>query len=399
MLEFHIQFALHVPEIPLSVLACGALGAAQFALTGRFYWSVRRQFLAQKNSKKEPAPAVAVIVPCAGDVFALEDNVAALLRQDYSGFVEVVFVVPSPEDPAYARIRRAIPDSDRVRLCAEPDFRRARVAKLASLLHGIDRASPRAEVFVFADADLRVGADWLSELVWALEPGDASVATSAMVYAPERASLGSWLRMAWVGAGIPYLDATGCVTFQSCAIRRRDFDALGAAKLWERSLVDDLALRGLIRARGGRVRFCARAISSSGEGCGAREFLSQMNRWMLGFRVYAPDIWLLGALVTALKIALFALAARSGSLRLAATVAGLDALNLYAVFSIYRRFIPERFAACAWRRYPIAAALAAPVLTPVYALNFAVSLCARRVRWGDVTYRVRGPENVERLPH
>lgn len=343
-----------------------AFGALQLARSLAFLLGQRR-----RPPPLRGRPSVALIVPCGGDPPNLPGAARALLGQDYPGRWEVVFAA-GPAD-AYARAVLAplcAASAGRARLVSAEREPERSSAKAVNLLAGLSAASADSEVLAFADGDQTVGPGWLSGLAAELEDG-ARVATSVALPA-------AGLELAWTLYGLPYLERFGVVCGQSFALRREDFEALGAAALWTRTVSEDLSLSRAARDAGLRVRLSMRLAPASANGRAGR--LARIARWMTLFRVHDKRVWLSALAAVAAKLwflfeALFM--HRTVCWDVLAALLGADALNL---------------AALAWGlgRSP-ALGLAAPALLALQAAGAAASLGPRRVRWGAHVYRLRGP--------
>lgn len=356
------------------------LGLTQLFVAFRFFLLLRRE---AATPPAEYAPAATLIVPCKGVVEGFEENIRSLLDQDYKGPLEVLFVVPSENDPACARLR-----SWNARVLVSNLVPRSCSGKALDLLHALDHISPGSEILVFADSDIRVRRDWLAQLVAPLSDSETVVTTAAMLFLPGR---GFWtlLRAVWMAAGIPYSALMQCVTGQSLAIRRFDFDGLGVRGVWGSSFMEDLSLAALLRSRGKRVRYVSRAMPFSTGACGVREYFSVFNKWMVTFRIYDIRVWIPALIATAahLHVVFWSLYPRT-HWGIVGLLFGGDAAYLACVFLIYRRFLP-------YRPLPLWAALTAPLLWATYAVQVAQSLWVREIRWGGRLYRIHGPQDVE----
>ena len=380
------------------LLVCLGIGLIQACAAVRFLRGLGRE----AASPSARWPAVCVIVPCKGAAPDLAENLRALLRQSYPGAAEYVFVVPRADDPAHEALRPLVSGfQGRARVLVSGAAPRRCSEKCLNLLAGVAAAGPDCEVLLFADSDMRVRPDWMRRMVAPLSDPAAGVCTSAMLYIPEGFELSSWLRLAWMGWAIPWLEPMGCVTGQSLAVRREDFDALGVREAWGTTVSEDLTLAALCRKAGRRVLFVAGAMPVSRGPGGLRATLGLFNRWMTLLRVYDRRIWLAGLLLTALKWAAVARALQAPAARpLLALLAAADMAYLGAVLGGLRRHVPELFRdgpACL-RRAPSLAAVAAPALWVVHAVNYAYSLVAPGIGWGGYTYELRGPAQVRAVP-
>ncbi|MDD5655956.1 MAG: glycosyltransferase, partial [Elusimicrobia bacterium] len=373
-------------------LVCLGLALPQLYAVLRFQLGLRRR-------EPQPAawPSASVIVPCKGAGPDLEGNIRALLGQDYPGSVEFIFAVPGGDDPAGPVLRRVV--------CERPERRAAVVAcaeaprvcggKVLGLLAGARAAG--GDILLFADSDLRVRPDWCRRLVAGLGDPRVAAAFSAMLYLPGGRGLAGWLRLAWTGWGIPWLEPLTSLAGQSMAVFRKDFESLGVARAWASSVSDDLTLARLCRAAGRRTRFVGGAMPVGSWSGSLRQTLGLFNRWTAILRVYDRRIWLAGLVLTALKWSAAARAAQSWSaLPLLAFMLGADMLCLGWFCAAAARNVPGLFdqAPPLLRRAPFLAGLAAPLLWPAHAVNFAYSLIAPAIAWSGWSYELQGPDRV-----
>lgn len=125
-------------------------------------------------------PFTSIVVPCLGDAAGawLERNALALARQDYPEY-EVLFVMPEPDDAAYAPLERVRQRAPRVRLVlADPDIVGAWPSRvMVAQLTGVRHAEARSEVLAFADPWTRPGPQWLARLVAPLEDPEVAAST------------------------------------------------------------------------------------------------------------------------------------------------------------------------------------------------------------------------------
>ena len=126
-----------------------------------------------------------VVAPCKGRDLNLEDNLRALLEQDYDDY-EVSFIVESVDDPACAVIRRA--------MAAHPWMSARMVVagrasdsgqKVHNLRVATARLSPRIEYLAFADSDARPRPEWLRMLISRLYRPHIGAMTGYRWFVPE----------------------------------------------------------------------------------------------------------------------------------------------------------------------------------------------------------------------
>ena len=146
-----------------ALLACAAAGTLYLLVTV----TAVRHFVRSRPRGTTERPPVTVLKPLCGDEPELYDNLASFCRQRYPAY-QLVFGVQNPRDPAIAlveRLHREFPGAD-IELVIQSDWPASgnrKVANLAGMLH-----AARYEVLVMADADIRVGVDYLAAAAGAL---------------------------------------------------------------------------------------------------------------------------------------------------------------------------------------------------------------------------------------
>lgn len=206
-----------------------------------------RRFLRPRFSENY-SPRCAIIIPCKGVSKDLEQNLRGFLSLGYRDYM-VVYSVESADDAAVPVINNILKDDTRARL-AIAGLSSACAQKNHNLLAGLREASD-AEVYVFADADIKPESSWLIELIRPLANPDIAVTTGFRWLQAKRGTVGE-LSHFYVNAFIYVLFATACffggvgLWGGSMAIRKKDFDELNVADKWSRAGVDDMSLSYLV---------------------------------------------------------------------------------------------------------------------------------------------------------
>jgi len=377
-------------------LLSAAFNAAQLLTTFLFQRRLRRQL---RQRPGDYAPSVTVIVACKGDPPDLAENMSSLLDQDYPGRREYLLALPSRADPAHRRIETLLAGRGdvQVRLCASEALPSCSSGKALDLLFALRQAPPQTEILLFADADIRVHRTWISELVSPLQDARVGAATSALLAVPHQSGFWSFLRFVWLGLNVPYWSFTDSVCGQSLAMRRQDFHDLDVQRLWAGALLEDLALAPRLRSWGRRTVFVASAMPRTTSDCQAGQFFDVFNRWIKCYRLFDPLVWLWGLLYLLVKTGITLWSILHRDWLLLAFFWSLDMLNVFLLFSMYRRLLPDRFESLppAFRSFPVLAALASPLLTAIQLLHFLASVLDDRVAWGGYVYRVARGKVVE----
>lgn len=158
------QFTTNLAVWLWPIFALSTISGCIYAL---FAAGLLRRF-AQKTLIPSPSSqGLTVLKPLYGAESELDLNLVSFCSQDYGGSVQLVFGVHDPADPATAavsRLRERFPDRE-IALVADPGGDGIN-PKISNLIHMMRHA--RHDVLVVSDSDIRVGPDYLSEVVAAL---------------------------------------------------------------------------------------------------------------------------------------------------------------------------------------------------------------------------------------
>ena len=256
-----------------------------------------RQFVREQLRKPRPhtSPAVALIAPCKGIDQGLEENIQAMLGQQYPGWWQVIFVVESEEDPAYELLESnlARTENQHGSLVVAGVVTEGCSQKIHNLLAAIEAADQRSEVFAFVDSDVRPQPDWLAYLVDPLKDGKYPASSGYKWHIPVGGGWASATQAVWsvllatVGDPRRRAYAWGC----SFAVRRKDFKEMGIDRRWSKALSDDMSLSKMVHQAGKKVAFVVQCVTPSYEDCTWREGFDFIRRQSLIGRVYVPEMW------------------------------------------------------------------------------------------------------------
>ena len=113
-----------------------------------------RQFVKSQLGRAVPDSSLAVtlIAPCKGIDPGFEENVSAVLAQQYAGFWEVIFVVESKEDEAYGVLGKMLKESPQSRASIHvAGLTESCSQKIHNMLAAIAVADARSEAFAFVE--------------------------------------------------------------------------------------------------------------------------------------------------------------------------------------------------------------------------------------------------------
>ena len=192
-------------------------------------------------------PLCAVFVPCKGVEDGMDNYLRAMLTQDYPSY-RVYFITESQVDPAFSLVRKlaeeytfaSVVTAGRTEKCCQKNH---------NLLAGINielKREDKAEVFVFADADVKPSAIWLRDLILPMSDQKISATTAYRWLKPEKFSFwGTMHAMLSAYLGTLMSSSKG-MWGGSMAVKVDDFIKHGVKERWERAVGDDIPLMEII---------------------------------------------------------------------------------------------------------------------------------------------------------
>lgn len=386
------------------VLAFTALGALSFLLGlasvlggVRFRWLVRRS---RRRSWNPFAPPAAVIVAAKGVDPGLDQNIDALLAQDYPEY-RVIFALDDMDDPAHEVIR-ACAKRAKVRVfVATGDPAPNATGKAAALRGAAKELTPKDEVLAFMDSDARPPPTWLRDLVAPLQDPGIGATTTYRWYAHDR-TLPSATRSAWNAAGtnILFSERLNFAWGGSYAIRSETFAGAYVAAKWGTALSDDMVVTQAVKGLGLHIRYVPQATVITDEPCDWATTLEWTTRQTVMMRAYDPRVTRYAGLSYAtiagsidLGFALMIVAAIADPAYWLAAVLLLSHFPFAAAKSALRLRTFRRLTGKALG--PMGAYVLGSFIVPwltLYNLNVARKL--RVIAWRGILYELRGPPPI-----
>jgi len=357
----------------------------------------------KKELAKPPsdyAPFATVIAPCKGMDDGLEENLAALLEQDYPNY-EVIFVVDDKNDPAVSVIEEVSRKTEKQRMLVVARKAIDSSQKIENLREAVSHAAEQSEVFVFVDSDARPARSGLRSLAVALEDENIGAATGYRWFISDKPTFSSELRNIWNASIASFLGPETKTNFcwgGSTAIRRDTFERLDIREKWRGTLSDDFTLTRAVHAAGLAIHFVPNALTPSIENCTFREMLEFTTRQMKITSVYAPKLWLtsflgsgLFCIVMMTAFLIVALSARNGIEVLAAvltliSVTGLSVAKSWLRLKAVRLALTDHDADLRKQFLP---QLSLWLISPfVFLYNCFAALVSRRLVWRGIVYEL-----------
>lgn len=188
---------------------------------------------------------VAVIVPCKGNHDPdFENNLLAIIRQDYGNNAQFIFCVESQEDPAFPVLHRLAGEWERVQVCVA-GLATHSAQKTHNILKGMECADA-VDIFVMADADIQPHPTWLQEIVAPFQDPKVGATTGFFRRVPttNQFRLGNYLAGMFGAIIITGLssDLIKGLWGGSMAIRKSLMDRYNLYERLATEIVDDIAM-------------------------------------------------------------------------------------------------------------------------------------------------------------
>ncbi len=272
--------ALIIAAAPLGYYATATLAALRFFL--------------RERAKKIPkfTPAASVLKPVRGIDFGTYENFESFCRQEYPEY-EILFAVNDNEDPAVPIIQRLIAHfpKRRIRLFVGAEHLGAnrKVNNLARLA-----LEAQHEILVLSDGDVRVGPNYLREVV-APFADEGTGAVTCFYRAIAEKNLGAELEAIGAAsdffAGVLVADSMEGMSFAlgaSIATSKRWLGKIGGFAAFADMLADDYELGHRIAKAGGRVVLSRETVWTMYPAQTARCFWDHQLRWARTVRLCRP---------------------------------------------------------------------------------------------------------------
>lgn len=345
----------------------------------------------RRKYKKTPLnpyfPRVSIIVPCKGAGKKFKENIRAICNQNYKDY-EVIFVTDSSSDSAYKAIQEAVGKDPRVKLVLS-DRVEGCSGKVSALLKGVKIADD-ADVYVFADSDIRPHKEWIRHLVAPLNIEKIGATTGYRWYFIH--SLRSLLLSSWNActAASLFIDKFNFVWGGSTAIRKELFDRLDIKNKWKKSFSDDLILSRIVKENDYSIQFVPESMVECYEEKNLYEIINWGTTQNVWIKWYYPKLWRISFLYAAVFkflnilgiIVLIDGFAIPGLLMLSPVF--LDIIKGWQQFVTFRELMlypKERFGSA------FAYAIISPIASFLLAYNLVTSFFKREIEWKGNVYR------------
>jgi ceramide glucosyltransferase len=364
------------------------------AIFAALYWvaalaSVTLYARRRRRPSRQSRP-VTILKPLCGDDGQLYENLATFCRQDYPTF-EILFGVRHHDDGAVAVVDRLIHEFPGVELRLVVDDRtigtNRKVSNLANLLR-----HAKHETLIIADADMRVGADYIAAVAGALEDGDTGLVTClyrGVAGSRLSSKLGAMFINEWffpaalVGT---YVEELRHAFGATIACRRDTLHAIGGFEAVANHLADDYMLGRLVHQLGLRIVLVPYLVDNVIVETGLWGLAVHELRWARTFRTLRPLPYFCSLFTFGIPVSLAWFAVSLGSPLAGGAVLAHVGLRCLGRLVLSRAVGREVRGRDAW-------------LVPIRdVLSFVVGLASflgRTVRWNDANLYVHPDGRLE----
>ncbi len=348
---------------------------------------VALRFFKRERARVLPdfTPSVSILKPVRGVDFGSYENFASFCRQEYPDY-EILFAVNDDSDPAVAVINRIIAEfpEQRIRLLVGAEHLGAnrKVNKLARLA-----GEAQNEVLVLTDGDVRVGPNFLREVVAPLADKKVGAVTSFYRGIAEK-NLGAELEAVGASsdffAGVLMAGWTEGISFAlgaSIATTKKWLGKMGGFEAIADTLADDYELGHRITKAGGEVVLSREAVWTMYPAQTLRSFWDHQVRWARTVRLCRPLSYV-GLLLTqgfpwSLLAALVAPTKRIAAFYLLAYLILRFAMAwTVGIWGVRDEFLRRKI----WL---------VPLRDAIHFVVWLASFGSNRIRWGNIEYAIR----------
>jgi ceramide glucosyltransferase len=336
-------------------------------------------------------PSVSMLKPVRGADESTYENFESFCKVDYPEF-EILFCVNELSDPAVPLIRKLMENYPERQIRIFSDAPQIGSNRKVNNLALIAREA-RHEVLVQSDGDVRIGPNYLREVVAPF--ADPAVGVNSCFYRGIAAKdFGAEVEAVGAAsdffAGALVADWTESVTFAlgaSVATTKRWLKEIGGYESLANVLADDYEIGNRVHKAGGKVLLSREAVWTMYPAQGLRDFWEHQVRWARTVRIVRPAsyvglLFTQGLPWTLLALAVAPTVAIAATYLLAYLVFRLAMAWVVGVWGIKDEVLRRRM----WL---------VPVRDLIYFAVWVAGFLSNRVYWGGTQYEVHNGQMVE----
>lgn len=341
-----------------------------------------------------PSPSVSILKPVKGMDEDSYDNFASFCCQDYSGELELVFAVASPDDAVIPVIRQLIDDftNHDIRLVINPATHGPN-QKISNLINAFPQSGH--DIIIISDSDIRVAPNYLQSVVTHFIYPQIGLVTSLYRTSEVHGIATALEAIGFTAEMIPnvlvarQLEGLTFAMGASMAVRREALVAAGGFEALADYLADDYQLGNKIHHAGWLIALDPCFVESVIKPENLMTVLSRQLRWARTMRVSRPGGFLASGITLPFPAALLAtLLAPSPAAGLAA-VALLYSVRL-CVSTLYSRVFVRDYLLPRWLWL-------LPLRDMLAFFAWALSFLGNRVEWRGSRFVLKPGGKIKEL--
>ena len=344
--------------------------------------------------------SVSVILPLTGEAQSFDALLEALNKQTLQPSCLLVSV-ESEQDPAYARVRALMHKANFPIRLIVAGLATHQAQKCRNQQAALDCVEPGTETIVLMDGDILPGPLWLGRLVWPVASGKYDIISAHRWQRLDKHRVGAHL-IAAVDRSITLLprvelDCASVAWGGSIAMTAEAARFMDLRGLLGGVISDDLALACRASELGLRIGTHRSLLVASPNRQSLVSAWRFARRQYQMCRIYRPALWRVGLCIVGLRWAGWS-AAIWLSVTESTGIWGLATLMLLALLKQHVTGKVSSRVGLPDSRSVHLVQLGLGCLQPLvdlFHLSVIIGACTRTVRWGHVTYRVRGPANIQ----
>lgn len=299
-----------------------------------------------KPSLPPPHPGVSILKPIKGMDEDSYDNFASFCCQNYSGDLQLVFAVASPDDPVIPVIRQLIDDFSNhdISLVINPALHGPNY-KVSNLINAFPHV--RHDIIIVSDSDISVEPDYLQSVTAHFSDPQVGLVTSLYRTSEVHGIATALEATGFTAEMIPnvlvalQLEGLSFALGASMAVRREALAAIGGFDALSSYLADDYQLGNKVHRAGWRIALDPCFVESVIKSENLMTVLSRQLRWARTMRVSRPGGYLASGITLPFPAALLATVLAPSPAVGAASVALLYGVRLYVSTIFSRRFVRD----------------------------------------------------------
>ncbi|MFP3867409.1 MAG: bacteriohopanetetrol glucosamine biosynthesis glycosyltransferase HpnI [Desulfobacteraceae bacterium] len=296
-----------MPVVTYLFLALGLAALAyQLLALAALAWFMRTSLPSSFSPK---GPGVTLLKPVRGVDADTHGCLTSFLRQNYGGPLQVLFGVANPQDPVVPLLKdlqASHPQADiDIIICGQTLGLNPKISTLRQL-----EPQARYDYLIISDSDIKVGADYLQQVVGALNQPEVGLVTCPYRAGPVR-SWGAALEALSISADfIPsvamayYVEGINFGLGATLALSRQVLAEIGGLAPLADYLADDYQLGHRVAQLGYRVHLLPYVVETHTSKQSWRGYLAHQLRWARTYRVCRPKGYFAYGITHALVFAL-----------------------------------------------------------------------------------------------